>query len=1266
MRTILHYTLLTLAVIYSFSSFSQNGEPWKVTTPISAHQDLLTGATVTGYLLDRATVKTILEPTSYRTPKGDAFKSANTLLFPSPEGTMETYKVVRTRVLSEELAEKFPGIRSYQGASQEHPGRRIYFSMDKSGFHGMIRDGGNTWYLNPTSNGSNEIYLASKTQLNPQSYECRTEGKVVSESLAKTEVQLRSPDDGNLRTFRLALACTGEYANYHINKAGVSTGTDTEKKEAVLAAMNTTMTRVNGIFENDLALTMQLIANNDEIIFLDGADDGLSNDNGSALLGEIQTVIDRIIGFNNYDIGHVFSTGGGGIARVASPCTADKAQGVTGLSVPEGDLFNIDFVAHEMGHQFGATHTFNNSCSENRTSITAVEPGSGSTIMAYAGICPPNVANQSGTYFHAISVQQMYENITEGNSTCAALTALNNTAPELIAPTNYVIPAGTPFVLEAQTTDTNNEAFTYCWEQQDNEITAQPPTSTATEGPVFRSRPPSSSPNRFFPNPEALLANNLSPEWERLPTVARDLNFSILVRDNNENGGQVSRGDLNISIVETESPFSVTSQTSGATLLAGQAETITWEVGGTNASPVNTALVDIFLIVDGDLDNPVLIEEDTPNDGNQQVVIPTGVATSNARIMVKADNNIFFALNRATLSVEQSEFALDLSSLEYSVCVPESLVIPFSYLAYSGFSETTSFTATNVSNGLDIAFSSNSASANNTELTATISNTDQATTGINSFTLVATAAGGTVREYPISLNIYSNTFDAPALQTPANNGSDIYIDAPLTWSDVSNTTSYRIEIATDEAFSNIIESGTTTLPEYFPGELNGNTLYYWRVIPVNDCSEGTPSATFSFTTIAITTAAYENNNSVQIPSSGPQTVTSEIVVDREGDLNKIIVGVNISHTYVEDLTLTLTSPNGTTITLIDQPCGENNDMDVTFDDEGNPLTCGTSPAVSGIVIPKDDLSTFRGAPIKGTWTLTVIDGFDEDGGSINSFSLEVFVNGNFKEDADGDGVFDDIDQCPNTPQGAKVDINGCTIFSLPASNYLIRTEGESCRNNEDGSIEITTERALEYTATLTGNDGFVVADFTQNYTFNNLSAGGYQLCFTVAGEAEYQQCFDIRIDEPEALSVLSKANTSAKTLELALGGADLYFIELNGTTTTTKDNSITLSLKEGINTLTVSTTKSCQGEYKEQFIIGSGLRVYPNPVGNTLHITTADRNTNIEIAIYSITGKRALSKQLTTDQGGHASTGIAELPSGVYLLEIVGASAKKTIKLIKQ
>jgi hypothetical protein len=562
--------------------------------------------------------------------------------FPNSKGEILNYKVYESPIMDEELSNKYPNIKSYTAVGVDDITSNIRFSVTLFGLHAMSLSGNDgTFYIDTYTKDLNNYIVYNRNDIqNSSAFSCMVEDdhEDIVNDLQLNKVLLSN--DGLFRTYRLAMACTIEYAAFHVNAAGLSAGTLSQKKGAVLAAMNVTMTRINGLYERDMSIRMSLIPNNDLIIFIDS--DSFNNTSASTLINQSQTVIDATVGFSSYDIGHTVSTGGGGLAQLNSPCTNNKARGITGLSSPVGDPFDIDYVAHEMGHQFGATHTFNNSCGGNRTSSTAVEPGSGTTIMAYAGICAPNIQNNSDAHFHVVSLNQMV-NFVNGNGNCATFISNNNSAPVINAGLNYTIPFGTAFILKGTATDVDGDALTYCWEQTNNQISTQPPLQINTTGPNFRSVPPSSSPNRFMPNFSEVLQDNLYPTWEVVSDVARTMNFALVVRDNRmPNGGQTERDDMVLTVANA-GPFVITSPASSVSWVTASSQTVSWNVAGTTTNGINTSNVNILLTTDEGITFTTLLAN-TPNDGSQIVVIPN-TPHPNCRIMVEPVGNIYYAIS---------------------------------------------------------------------------------------------------------------------------------------------------------------------------------------------------------------------------------------------------------------------------------------------------------------------------------------------------------------------------------------------------------------------------------------------------------------------------------------------------------------------------------------------------------------------------------------------------------------------------------------------
>lgn len=568
--------------------------------------------------------------------------------FPDPDGNIRDYVVQEASVMEPELQAKFPEIRSYTGWQKNHPENTIRFSVTPStGISVMYFDNWDISYLDSYTkdNSAFIVYKRKDLPANDRLFECHIENDL--DELKNSGSANKAPlvSDGQFRTYRLALSATGEYTTFHGGTIPLA-----------MAAMVTTMTRVNGIYEKTISTTMVMVGNNNQLIYTNASTDPFTNGNPNTMINENQTNTTNIIGSANYDIGHVFGTNSGGLAGLGVVCISSaKARGVTGSGAPIGDPFDIDYVAHEIGHQFGANHTFraaSGSCNGNFNNATAFEPGSGSTIMAYAGICGANnnVQNNSDAYFHAASVLEMYAVLQRAND-CSSKISNGNAVPTADAGADYTIPKGTAFVLTGTGTDPNGDPLTYLWEQYDNTNNTQPPVSTATVGPVYRSLTPTASPSRYFPALSSVLANNLVPKWEVTPSVARTLNFSLVVNDNKAIGNQAARDVMTVTVTN-DGPFTVTSQTSGGSFTGNTSIPVTWNVAGTNTGAINTQNVTILLSKDGGLTFNTVLAASVPNTGSANVTLPNENVAF-ARIMVKAVNNIYYALNSSSFAIVQ-------------------------------------------------------------------------------------------------------------------------------------------------------------------------------------------------------------------------------------------------------------------------------------------------------------------------------------------------------------------------------------------------------------------------------------------------------------------------------------------------------------------------------------------------------------------------------------------------------------------------------------
>ena len=1009
--------------------------------------------------------------------------------FPDKKGNMERFQVSETSTLAPEIAIKYPNIKTYIGFSLDNPGGRIRFSVTPQGLKTMSTYPNKpALFTVPLNKGDESLYITYDRSMRIDSkkdFECLTE----NENLPIKEIISlnRDANDQILRTLRIAISTTGEYTNFWDD------GDDTngDAQEDALAALVSTLNRTNEVFEVDMAITFQLVTGT-EIIYPTSSTDPYTGSFNS----QLQSTLTSEVGESNYDIGHLFNYGGnnGNAGCIGCVCVdGQKGSGFSSHSFTDNDggpnmddFFDIDYVPHEIGHQMGGNHTFSQS---NEGTGVNYEPGSGTTIMGYAGITGANdVQDHSDPYFHYGTINQVLNNLD--TRTCWTSSEITNNPPVADAGDDYTIPQGTAFKLVGSATDSDEEdVLTYTWEQVDSGTTTSSNFGpTKTSGAVWRSRPPSSNPTRYMPVRSRVLSGELTEanpqetedntSWETVSTVGRALNFALTVRDRSEtNGvGQFPQSDFDFMTVTVDGdsgPFAVTSQTTNETWNVGESQTVTWDVAGTDTGSVNTSSVNIYLSTDGGLTFPFLAASNVANDGSHTFSVPPADGDSDQlRVMVEGNDNIFYAINSTNFSLQESEFAMTVEEPSVTVCSPNDVIYNFTYNTFLGFTGTTSFSTEGLPSGLSATFSSNTASTDGEGIELVISNIGVLNEGTYNFQITGTS-GAIVKSTDVDFSVFSNILEIPVLTSPSMNITGVGLSPVFSWEEISNTSSYDIEIATDQQFSSVLFSENISTNSFSGASLEESTVYYWRVKAKNTCGEGDFSEISSFTTQNCSVCFSDGNTSYVTSTTRVVFNTIDNSSGKPGAYSDYTdISTTVRPDEIHDLTVQVNT-DGDYIVHTKVWIDWNQDCD--FDDVNEEYDLGTAENVADAATTLSPLSiTIPSDAIEGLTTMRVSTKYASDPTScmtgqdaeVEDYTLVVDAT-LFLEDS----IFEGFNLYPNPSNGS----------------FNLKFNAESNENIQIQLYDLTGRLVKEL---LFFNTSF---QFSERISFQNTAKGFYVL-----------------------------------------------------------------------------------------------------------------------------------------------------------------------------
>jgi subtilisin-like proprotein convertase family protein len=970
-------------------AFSLSGQTWTDTNLYDIRGERkLSPKTARGLRADTEALRLQLWAAPHETTT-PAEESPTTLRLPAPNGKLATFRIVAYDAT--ERPERYPNIKTFYGLNTEDPDQTIFLDWTEQGFHASVRGGaGPAWYIDPVVLGDLEHYQAyfrKDLTDNTPGFDCSTKMEDPP-GLTETDTISTGKRAGDciLRQYRVAITATPQYSNYHGAFIDLQSG-------LVQSAIITTVNRINQVYTHDLSIRLQLIANNDALYFYDAANSPFSSNLVPDLVNENIRVQESLIPLEDFDLGHVYTQGlNNGRAFPHASCTdALKSGGASSRVAPTGDPFSIDYIAHEIGHQFGAFHTQNNLC--NYSPDSGMEPGSGSTIMGYAGICSPNIQLNSDDYFHGRSIQQITDFVedpfTGGRCAQEINTSLFN--PQVGSVPDRTIPKGTPFKLTGQASGSGR--ITYGWEQYDAELGLMPPQADSEEGPLFRSFRPASKPDRYFPK-LASVVSGVNAEWEMLPEVSRLLNFRLTVNHAGAAYGCAGEEDVQLKVNGDFGPFEVTDPADTNQWSSGQIAQVQWDVAGTDAPAFSSPRVDILLSTDnGQTFIPLMTN--APNDGYAELRVPLITADS-ARIMVRSVGNYFYNVSPRSFLIVDSvgPAAITLAPASPAAIgdcfsVNDEVFFDFLITGSGGATDSLEMRITGLPETLTARFfPANPRPGGRVRLT--VSGMSSQPLGIYEAEVFGASPEGQVR-HPISITKYSGEPAAgPELATPRGLQTNVrpYLEAVESGADL-----YQFQVSKQADFSELAYDETTNSNSFqIPAYLEANSRYFWRA-RTRDANGGcgiSRWSTASFITGDCTVFS-TTSNPIEI-STGPPVQTVEMTLDipLQGEITDIDLALDLEHSYLNDVEVDLESPSGSIANIFDRSCGGNDDILLNFDDESSvsEFFCPPVDPTAFVQSPERGLRAFNGEELTGGWTLRVRDRANQDGGQINGFRIK--------------------------------------------------------------------------------------------------------------------------------------------------------------------------------------------------------------------------------------------------------------------------------------